>query len=1062
MSAVAAPRELVLASAGSGKTYLLASRYIGLVAAGEKPERVLASTFTRKAAGQILDRVLARLARASLDAGAAAELARAASLGPGHVLPESCGFWASVLETVVRDLHRTSIGTLDAFFMRAASAFAPELGLPPLWRIPDEPAAARLRSRALLDLLATADRPRLIELLRLAGRGDARSSVHGHLASMMDALLGMEDQLDPTAADPWSAFGRAGKAMAPSTAEAREAIAAALEAIELPRTKSGGERKNWGTNVRGAAAAVRAGDWEALLALTLCRRVALGEALFDGVEIDDDVAAAFADALAAARAALRPRLAAQVEALGELTRAYRACYRDLQRRSGLYGFPDVIRLIAAGDPLGDRADLYYRLDAQTRHVLLDEFQDTALPQWEALAPIVDEILSDDGRAAILVADPKQSIYGWRGAEPAVVHAVGRRYGLDARRLDRSWRSGPVVLDVVNRVFTGLADNPVFEKRPECADTVAAWAEDFSPHASNVETLPGYVEIEVGPADEGRGSQRPLLCRRAAERVAELRSEAPGFSIGVLVRTNAAVARLYLELRELGLPVSQEGGNPLTDTGACEAILALFHLADHPGDTAARYLVAASPLGAVVGYRDHADGSGALDLSLSLRRELAADGYGRVVTRLAQAIVQGCDAREARRLSQLAELAHRYDADAGLRPSDFVRLAASERVEDRATAEIRVMTVHQAKGLEFDIVVLPELDATMIRGRFTPAYPHRPDPTGRITAILPAAGAELRCLFPELEAAYRPLGAAGLRDGLSTLYVALTRARYALHMLIAPDGASKPGRALTPAMLLRHALTAPGAELEPAVTGHTIYRSGDPAWFRDPAAVPEKAGGGAGPPPDFSVRLRAENRGRSLRRQSPSQLHGDASVDVRELLRIDTVDALDRGSLVHAWFEQVGWIEDALPDDDALLALAGTAPPLSEARARGILAEFRAWVADPAIRGALSRERHPGDAEVRREVPFLHRRDDVLVEGVIDRLVVRREGGRVVRAEILDYKTDRVDAQMVPAMVERYRAQLGAYADAVSEMYGLPREKCSAVLVFLEPRIVVELPATPSP
>src|SRR5690606_13408454 len=130
---------------------------------------------------------------------------------------------------------------------------------------------------------------------------------------------------------------------------------------------------------------------------------------------------------------------------------------------------------------------------------------------------------------------------------------------------------------------------------------------------------GYVQLLVGPEDEGRGEDRPRLCRRAAELVAELRCSAPGMSNGVLTRTNPTVARMMLELRDLGVDASEEGGNPLTDSAAVSAVLALLRLADHPGDRIARYHVAKTPLGELVGYTDPRDGAGTRRLAERTRR-----------------------------------------------------------------------------------------------------------------------------------------------------------------------------------------------------------------------------------------------------------------------------------------------------------------------------------------------------------------------------------------------------------------------------------------------------------
>ena len=124
----ALPRKLVLASAGSGKTYLLSSHILGLLAAGAPPGELLASTFTRKAAGEILERVLVRLAQGASDPEKARELGREAH--PSLTTSEEC---RRLLGRLLVDLHRMSVDTLDAFFVRVARSFFQELGLAPRW-----------------------------------------------------------------------------------------------------------------------------------------------------------------------------------------------------------------------------------------------------------------------------------------------------------------------------------------------------------------------------------------------------------------------------------------------------------------------------------------------------------------------------------------------------------------------------------------------------------------------------------------------------------------------------------------------------------------------------------------------------------------------------------------------------------------------------------------------------------------------------------------------------------------------------------------------------------------
>ncbi|NJM38619.1 MAG: UvrD-helicase domain-containing protein, partial [Akkermansiaceae bacterium] len=115
------PNLVILASAGSGKTHQLASRVIGLVAKGVAPEKIVALTFTRKAAGEFADSILTRLAEAAVDAKKAEEL-------KGDFRLPHVDFSES-LERVVRALPRLTLGTMDSFFANVVRGFQYELGL---------------------------------------------------------------------------------------------------------------------------------------------------------------------------------------------------------------------------------------------------------------------------------------------------------------------------------------------------------------------------------------------------------------------------------------------------------------------------------------------------------------------------------------------------------------------------------------------------------------------------------------------------------------------------------------------------------------------------------------------------------------------------------------------------------------------------------------------------------------------------------------------------------------------------------------------------------------------
>lgn len=161
------PDILIRASAGTGKTYQLASRFLRLLAADVPPETILAATFTRKAAGEILERILLMLARAATDDRHRAELAK--SIETPDLTAKRC---RELLGRLTRRLHRLQVGTLDSFFAKLASSFSLELGLPPGWRILEGIEATRLRQDAIEALVEAEKGDDLVRLLRVAHQRD--------------------------------------------------------------------------------------------------------------------------------------------------------------------------------------------------------------------------------------------------------------------------------------------------------------------------------------------------------------------------------------------------------------------------------------------------------------------------------------------------------------------------------------------------------------------------------------------------------------------------------------------------------------------------------------------------------------------------------------------------------------------------------------------------------------------------------------------------------------------------------------------------------------------------
>jgi ATP-dependent exoDNAse (exonuclease V) beta subunit len=575
---------------------------------------------------------------------------------------------------------------------------------------------------------------------------------------------------------------------------------------------------------------------------------------------------------------------------------------------------------------------------------------------------------------------------------------------------------------------------------------------------------------------------------AAQRMSQIVRDAPGRSVGVLVRSNAAVAELIYHLRNLGVDASEEGGIPPTDSAAVLLVLSALRLADHPGDTVARFHVANSPLGAALGVApDRGDAPGnakSAAVSQAVRRKLAAEGYGRTIYDWAKTLAPHCNRRELSRLEQLVALAYGYDPTATLRTDDFRALVERQRVADPLAADVRVMTVHQAKGLQFDVVVLPELDAGLVRQ--SPNFvEHRPDPTAPPDLVCRYVNTALRPLLP---AAFQQMFDEAIdrdtTEALCVLYVAMTRAVHALDMLVAPR--PKGGAVKTFAGLLRAAFCNNG----PAPAGSVLYEHGDPKWH-----AKEKVSGTVSAktvPDTFSLAFSLAfslvklapplaHRRRGLNRASPSGLEGGSHVRLKDLFRGGDSIGMQRGTLIHAWFEEIHWLDDGAPADKKLHELA--AERLENAPAFDVdaaIADFRAMLANEQIarylrRGAYNSPEQLGFShtvcnllkadgcipEVFNERRFAIREGDGILTGSVDRLIVLRQGGQTVAADILDFKTDSIDDKRgaLDAKVAFYRPQVEAYRRAVATMLHLAPDRIASRLLFVGPGLACAI--TPS-
>jgi ATP-dependent helicase/nuclease subunit A len=315
---------------------------------------------------------------------------------------------------------------------------------------------------------------------------------------------------------------------------------------------------------------------------------------------------------------------------------------------------------------------------------------------------------------VVVADPKQSIYGWRGESPASCTGSPSRSGIGFQDLLLSYRSSPVVLDAVNRIAGAFPASSVLDRDHE-RHGGGGVGRGVPRHEAFHTDRPGFLRVmqrcprRRGEASSGPGSWPRPPTRRPAS------TGGAGASVGVLCRTGRAVNRMIWELRRREIPVSEEGGGPVLDAWPVHPVLALLRVADHPGDRLARYIVATSPWGRVEGLVDWGSDGVADRVGSRIRRRLLLEGYGPVLEEWVRPLLPGRLPGSGSAWASWWSWAS--DRTPQAFPSDpaFLRRVASTRMEAPGGARVRVMTIHASKGLEFDAVVLPELESGFRKG-----------------------------------------------------------------------------------------------------------------------------------------------------------------------------------------------------------------------------------------------------------------------------------------------------------------------------------------------------------
>lgn len=717
------------ASAGSGKTFNLVVRYLSLLFMGENPSSIVALTFTNKAANEMLERIILTLeelpSRSELS-----QIARLSGIDETTILEERPKILARFLRSDIQ------ISTLDKFFGRILRKFALNTGLMPTFKTVQNHHESVLLERFLNEIEVSHSEGALVHLSILS---DKRLS---DLFGLLSALYSKYKELNLESYEEI--------AIPAESIEYTMALARELSTLALSKPLSDRARKT-----------MQFESYEELLEKTWLLKPSMEYWDFKkGYELRmDDL---LHDIQSAVASQMRRREVLYFKELFAILKLYIKSRQNMTVQSNELSFDDIT--LNVHTLLREKLEsefLYFRLDSRLKHLLLDEFQDTSVIQFDILRPLIEEIRSgvgvNEGGSFFFVGDVKQSIYRFRGGVSALFHQVADLFDVRVEPLRVNYRSRSEIVDFVNRSFMGKIKGYIPQQSPQSSSG-------------------GYVEV-VNSDDI-----LETLCARVAFLIDK--GVVPD-EIAILSATNKDGSAVEEVLSEQGYDVVTETTARLIAQRSVRAIIEYVRYC-YFGDAIYRFNCAA-----LLGTQSEMIERAAIDEVSSL--VIAFVREFKIADKSALIFIE-----TLRGYRDIEEVVFEID-----------RLETSSPQSD--LKGIRIMTVHKSKGLEFEHVIVCD--------RLGIARSHND------AIVYEYEGAQLRgmhyrikgreALDPEYAKALEAEKRAADEDQLNALYVALTRAVESLSVI-----AKTKNSWFEPLELVvceRGALTIKGEKKELAVT-----------------------------------------------------------------------------------------------------------------------------------------------------------------------------------------------------------------------------------------------------
>jgi ATP-dependent exoDNAse (exonuclease V) beta subunit len=814
----------VNASAGSGKTYLLAMRFVQFLLSDRIPqnglENLIAITFTKEATAEMKRRVLKLLKKAAFgDNETIIALSGLIALKKDDIQQKAL----NAVDGIISSYDKWQIKTIDSFLYRLVQAAPYELGLSQQEELDEFPqpfyeaALDRLlvsaqHKQALSNLLHDV----VLHYLSFQNRGSwwPRDAILQELKNLyeLEGVYGADFQ---EGRDGCNAHTLAGEL----SYKAGEILKMAEgQGIKLRKDASKAINK------------LEAGDIQDGLSSKYLAQDDPAALLSKGVAYSCAFKSAWGELRKLAGEYVVSRAREDALPYIRLLASWKRGLSWVKGRSRRLFFSDITRYVKKMHDELIATELTFCLGDSLFHYLIDEFQDTSLIQWQGLAPFIENALSQGG-TLFCVGDVKQILYRWRGSDRGVFEqgpedlARVVRGGVMDFDLRYNWRSEKIIVDFVSRVFD--------------PGNLMAWVagEDDGPHvltagdvsffSGAAQRLPpdyererdgGFVIIEhlegAAGADDALDKTKIWLVNLLKEDVLRRFRRQDVF---VLVRDNSQVSALTQAISQAGIPVLSSRQMDIRQDGIVQEIIQILRFLDNPMDDCALAAVLTGQIFEVE-WMKTADSSpwefledmGPARVGPLYKKVMEAlpvfwDAALKEFTvfaayltpyELAASIIKRFEmwtrfAPHRSAMEHLLEILHKKSLDTELSAIlSWIEQGPDEPFilkEDGQADAVRVMTVHKAKGLQSKVVILPFAGLALKRHGTRLI-----DLDGDGLKVLNISG-RLKDVSSKVKSLYRSEEAKAWLDELNVFYVAATRAREELHMLVSQKIGSSRNR-----------------------------------------------------------------------------------------------------------------------------------------------------------------------------------------------------------------------------------------------------------------------------